>query len=323
MAFPNVTDLVATTIEFRSKEIADNVTKNNALYAYLNKAGKVKTFSGGTKIFQELSFAANGNANWYSGLDLLPTAAADVISAAEFPIRQAAVPILISGLEMLQNAGPQQMLDLLEARVEVGEASMANLMAVGAYSDGMASGGKQIIGMDAAVPVTPTVGVYGGIDRSTAIGTFWRSQVRTAGGAITTATVQTEMNAMYASLVRGADSPNVIIMDPVWWQTYVASLQLIQRFTQPDSANLGFPTVKYFNADVVLDGGIGGFATTKTAYWLNTKYIFLRPHAQRNMVPLSPDKRYSTNQDAQIQILAWAGNITCAGAQFLGRAITP
>ena len=255
MAFPNVTDLTATTIEYRSKSIADNVTKNNALYAYLNKAGRIKTVSGGTKIYQELSFQANGNANWYSGLDLLPTAGADVLSAAEFPFRQAAVPVLISGLEQLQNAGPQEMLDLLEGRLEVAEASMANLMAQGAYSDGTGAGGKQLIGLDAAVPVTPTTGVYGGIDRAT--WTFWRSQVRTAGGAITTATVQTEMNAMYASLVRGSDAPNVVIMDPVWWQTFVGSLQLIQRFTSPESANLGFPTVKYFNADVVLDGGIG------------------------------------------------------------------
>ena len=321
MAFPNATDLMATTIEYRSKTIADNVTKNNALYAYLAKGGRVKTVSGGTKIYQELSFASNGNAGWYSGLDLLPTAAADVISAAEFPFRQAAVPVLISGLEQLQNAGPQQMLDLLEARLEVAEASMLNLLAAGAYSDGTAAGGKQIIGLDAAVPITPTSGTYGSIDRS--VWTFWRSQVRTAGSAITSSTVQTEMNAMYASLVRGSDTPNLIVMDPVWWQTYMASLQTIQRFTDPSSANLGFPTIKYMGSDVVLDGGIGGFATTKTAYWLNTKYLFLRPHAQRNMVPLSPDKRYSTNQDAQIQILAWAGNMTCSGAQFQGRAITP
>lgn len=31
MAFPNVTDIVATTIEKRSRKVADNVTKNNAL----------------------------------------------------------------------------------------------------------------------------------------------------------------------------------------------------------------------------------------------------------------------------------------------------
>jgi len=198
---------------------------------------------------------------------------------------------------------------------------MANLLAAGVYSDGTGFGGKQITGLDAAVPVTPSSGTYGNIDRS--VWTFWRSQVRTAGIAITTSTVQTEMNAMWALLVRGMDRPDLCIMDPVWWQTFVASLQLIQRFTDPNSANLGFPTVKFFDADVVLDGGIGGFATTKTAYWINSKYFYYRPHAQRNMVPLEPNKRVSTNQDAQVQILAWAGNITSAGPQFCGRGITP
>jgi len=52
---------------------------------------------------------------------------------------------------------------------------------------------------------------------------------------------------------------------------------------------------------------------------LNTRYIFLRPHAQRNMVALSPERRYAINQDAAVQILVFAGNLTCSGAQFQGR----
>jgi hypothetical protein len=110
-------------------------------------------------------------------------------------------------------------------------------------------------------------------------------------------------------------------MDPIYWADYVASLQAIQRFTDPGTAGLGFPTIKYMDADVGLDGGIGGFATTKTAYFLNTKYIFLRPHKERNMVALSPNRRYAVNQDAEVQILAWAGNLTTSGAQFQGRNI--
>ena len=55
-----------------------------------------------------------------------------------------------------------------------------------------------------------------------------------------------------------------------------------------------------------------------SAYFLNTKYLHYRPHAQRNMVPLSPGQRYSVNQDAAVQILAWAGNLTMSGAQFQG-----
>jgi hypothetical protein len=96
-------------------------------------------------------------------------------------------------------------------------------------------------------------------------------------------------------------------------------LQAQQRFAGADTASLGFPTIKYMDADVVLDGGIGGFCPTNTAFFLNTKYLHYRPHSQRNMVPLAPNKRYAINQDAEVQILAWAGNLTCSGRQFQGR----
>jgi hypothetical protein len=77
------------------------------------------------------------------------------------------------------------------------------------------------------------------------------------------------------------------------------------------------------DADVVLDGGIGGYAVAKTAYFLNTKYLHFRPHSDRNMVPLAPNRRYAINQDAEVQILAWAGNLTCSGQMFHGRLISP
>jgi len=42
MAFPNVSDIVATTIQSRSRQIADNVTKNNALLSRLNQRGSCR-----------------------------------------------------------------------------------------------------------------------------------------------------------------------------------------------------------------------------------------------------------------------------------------
>ena len=72
MAFPNITDIVATTIQNRSRKIADNVTKNNALLMRMNERGNVRSFSGGNVILEEISFAQNGNSGWYSGYDLLP-----------------------------------------------------------------------------------------------------------------------------------------------------------------------------------------------------------------------------------------------------------
>lgn len=320
MSFPNVSDIVATTIQNRSRQVADNVLKNNALLAKLNQRGNVKTISGGNVIFEELSFAENANGGFYSGYDLLPVAAQDVISAAEFNIKQYAVPVVMSGLEMLQNSGKEQFIDLLEARLNVAESTMMNQLAQSIYSDGTGSSGKEVTGLNAAVPSDPTTGTYGGINRAT--WTFWRSKLYDFSAQSVTpsaTTIQAGMNSLWSSLIRGADRPDLIVLDNTYWTYYMGSLQAQQRFTSAETGNLGFPTLKFMDADVVLDGGIGGYCPASTGFMLNTKYIKWRPHAQRNMVPLSPNRRYAINQDAEVQILAWAGNLTSSGAQFQGR----
>jgi hypothetical protein len=318
MAFPNVSDIVATTIQSRSGTLADNVTKNNAALMKVSQRGNIRTFSGGNVIFEEMSFAENGNAGYYSGYDLLPVAAQDVLTAAEYQIKQAAVPVTVSGLEMLQNAGKEKIIDLMDGRMNVAESSIENLLAGGVYADGTGFGGKEVTGLNAAIPVVPTTGTYGGIDRATWV--FWRSQISNqAAGAVTAANIQSFMNALWATLVRGRDHPDIVLADANFWNLYLASLQAQQRFTQAEIGDLGFPTIKYMGIDFVLDGGIGGFCPANTLFMLNTKYIFWRPHAQRNMVPLSPNKRYAINQDAEVQIIGWAGNLTTSGAQFQGR----
>jgi hypothetical protein len=66
---------------------------------------------------------------------------------------------------------------------------------------------------------------------------------------------------------------------------------------------------------VFLDGGIGGSIPTNTMYFINSKYMFFRPHKDRNFVPIGGD-RQSVNQDATVKLIGWAGAMTCSGAQF-------
>lgn len=319
MAFPNISDLTTTTIENRSRKIADNVTKNNALLALLEDKGRTRTIDGGVYILEELSFAENTNAQFYSGYDLLATAAQDVLSAAQYSIKQAACAVAYSGLEILQNSGREKMIDLVGARVDVAEASMMNLIAQGVYSDGTGFGGKQITGLLAAVPVVATTGTYGSIDRSTTLGTFWRNQTTGTGTTITAANILQQMNQFWPKMVRGNDHPDLIVYDNNLWGLYLTTQQTLQRFGDGKLAQLGFTTLKYMSADVVLDGGVGGFAPTSAGYFLNTKYLHWRPHKDRNMSPVLGGKtRASINQDAEIQLIGWAGNLTCSNASLQG-----
>ena len=72
MAFANssYSDILTTTIENRSRELADNWTNNNALLRRLRAKDNVKPFSAGSLIMQEIGYTDSTqiNANSYSGL---------------------------------------------------------------------------------------------------------------------------------------------------------------------------------------------------------------------------------------------------------------
>ena len=331
MASPNLSEIVTTTLRNRSGKLADNVTRNNALFNRLRERGKVKPFSGGRTIVQEISYAQNGTFKRYSGYEVLNISPSDVITAAEFPIRQAAVAVSISGLEMLQNSGKEAVIDLLESRIENAEQTFMNGLAYDAYSDGTATG--QMTGLQALISTSPTSGTIGGIDRAT--WTFWQnikfSAVTDGGAAATSANIQSYMNRVALQLVRGNDGPDLIVADNNYYRLFLESMQAIQRVTDERSAGLGFTGLKYYGAgrsiDVMLDGGFQGYssdtnpttggAPTNSMYFLNTNYLFYRPHRDRNMVPLDPD-RFSVNQDAMVKLLGWAGNMTISNSRLQG-----
>lgn len=316
-----LTEIVTTTLRNRTGKLADNVTKNNALLNRLQKKGKVKTVSGGRTIVQELEYAENGTYKRYSGYEALDISPSDVFTGAEFNYAQAAVAISISGLEMIQNSGEEAIIDLLESRISNAERTLTNNIALDCYSDGTADGGRQIGGLQLLVTTTPTTGTVGGIDASTTVGSFWRniafSGVTNGGAAITSANIQSYMNQVYVQLVRGADRPDLIVADNTTYRKYLESLQAIQRIASDEMAQAGFSSLKYMDSDVVLDGGFGGGAPANTMYFLNTDYIFFRPHVDRFFTPLG-DERFAVNQDAMVKLIGFAGNMTVSNRRLQG-----
>jgi hypothetical protein len=324
-SFANIPDILATTIQSRSGTLADNATNNNALLLKMKERGNIKTFSGGNVILEEIMYndPSTQNAGSYSGYDTIDITPNSPISAASYDIKQYAAAVSISGLEMLQNSGKEQIIDLLEGRIQVAEAQLLNQISAGLYSDGTGNGGKDIVGLASAISTTPTTGTYGGINRAT--WNFWRNKAFDAttdgGAAATSANIQSYMNRLAVQLVRGTDRPDIIVADNNYYRLYLESLQAIQRITSESSGGAGFTSLKYFgagfNCDVYLDGGIGGSAPANRMYFVNTKYLKFRPHRDRNFAPIGGD-RQSVNQDAIVRLMGWAGALTCSGAQYQG-----
>lgn len=316
MASPNLSEIVTTTLRNRSAEIADNVSDNNPLLMRLKQRGKQKPVSGGRTIVEPIEYAENSTFKRYSGYETLDISPSDVLTAAEYEFKQAAVAVSISGLEMLQNSGKEAILDLLESRVENAIRTMTNNIGSDIYSDGTADGGKQIGGLQLLVADVPTSGTVGGIDRGTY--TFWRNQATVSGTAASSSNIKSRMNALYNSMVRNSESPDLLVADTNYYTFYEESLQDIQRITSDTMANSGFQSLKYKTADVVNGGGFGGGCPTNHMYFLNTEYLKWRPHTDRNMVPLENADRFAVNQDAMVKLIGFAGNLTTSNASLQG-----
>lgn len=328
MAFANadISDIIATTIQHRNGVLADNLTNNNALLRKLKTRGNVRPFSGGNVILEEIMYndTATNNVNSYSGYEVINISPDSPISAAQFDIKQYADAVTMSGLEMLQNNSKERIIDLIDGRMQVSEARLLNRIGSDIYLDGTGNGGKNITGLGAAVPDSPT-NTYGGINRTT--WSFWQPQsfsgTTDGGAAVSQSNIIAYMTALGLSLVRGNDKPDLWVADNNYYGFYVNALQAIQRVTSDGSgdAGAGFASLKFYgggmSADVVLDGGIGGAATANHMWALNTKYIYFRPHSERNFVPIGGE-RQAVNQDAIVKLYGWAGNLTCSGSQFQG-----
>jgi len=321
MAFANsaITDIIATTIQSRSGELADNLTQNNAILQRLNQKGNVRPFSGGNVILEEIMYddSTTNNANSYSGYEVLNIAPDSPISAAQYKIAQYADAVTMSGLEMLQNSSKEAIIDLLDGRMQVSEARLLNRISGDLYGDGTGNGGKNLDGLGAAVAAVPTSGTYGGINRAT--WSFWQNQI--TSGATSSTTILAAMTTAAIKQIRGTDKADLIVAGNTLYSYYVGALQAIQRIAAEESGAAGFASLKFYgggtSADVVLGGGYGSQETATYMYFLNTNYLFLRPHKERNFVPIGGE-RQSINQDAIVKLYGWAGNLTTSNSFLQG-----
>ena len=316
MVNPSYTDIFTSTLENRSGKLSDTVSKNNALLSRLKEKGHNRQICGGSKILEELEYG-QGDMTWYSGYDTIQYTPKQLFTAAEFSLKLCAVPVAVSGEDMLKNSGKFQMMDLFEKRIDNAAKTMANKMSEAVYGDGTSAGGKSIGGLSLLVADTPETGTVGGINRATAGNEFWRNKSTTAAVAFTPETLRLAMDKMYLSLCRGVDKPDLIIAGDSMYSLFEQSLVSLQRYTDPKLAESGFAALRYKGADVVFDGGQGGNCPDKKMYFLNSEYIYLRSHAERDMKVIGGE-RMAVNQDALYKIIGWAGNMTMSNAALQG-----
>ncbi len=311
-------EALSLAIEDRSAGYQDLVSNANVLMAVMKDKGMWKVFEGPT-IRERLLYNESGTYTRYSGYQFLNPAPAELINDAEWTPKLAAVSVVLSGEDILKNSGSSaQLLNIMETHLEAAETELQDRFVEDLHSDGTADGGRQIGGLQAAIPTDPTAGTYGGISRVN--NAIWRTTAYDANSAfsgitaVSSTTVKSIFNQIVIARSRGKKGPNLILSSSEHYQAYQAATETIQRITDGGGvAKLGFPSLKYYGAgksiDIVLEGGIGSAMPSNVSYFVDTDALRFRYHKDRNFSKFG-GKQTPVNQDAVVQHIGFFGELT-------------
>lgn len=313
-------------LEDRSRGYADLVSNSNAILAMMKKNGGWKTFSG-PAIRERLLYNETGSYVRYSGYDFLNPIPTELFNDAVYTPKLAAVSVVLSGEQILQNSGSNQLKDVMSEHIDAAERELLDRFTEDLHSDGTAT--NQIGGLQAAVPTTVT-NIYGGIDRN--VNVNWRTGSyngnSTFGAATAASNIQDQYTRVLIKHTRNKQGPNLIAADANHYRYFQQALVAIQRVAKEGQmATLGFPSLAFagagYNLDVVLEGGIGSAMPADTTYFLclGNDGMRFRYHADRNFVAFGGKQR-PVNQDAVVQHVGFYGNLTMANPLFNAKLIT-
>ena len=309
-----ITEAVATTIRRHSREIADNVSANIPVLERLRRRGRSTTIDGGTEILEELDYAENESFAWYAGFERLQVVLSEVLTGALFSWKQAGAAVGISGLLRMQNRGSERMVDAIAGKIRNAQRTMSNKMDESIFSDGTGNNGRQIGGLQLLISSSPTSGIVGGIDR--AIAEWWRNYALTQ--TATKVNIVSLCQKVQRNTTRGRDMVDLVAMDDNLYGLLQDALQAQQRFYRRDNdlQRAGFEQMAIGTADAVLAGGVGGNCPANHAYFVNTDFLALRSHRDRDMVPQEAGR--PIDLDADVTWLYWMGALCASNLRLQG-----
>ena len=305
------TALLTTTFnKFVSKQAADVIFNDLALFEYLNSKGSVKKrVDGGVKMLVHLMYGKNTAVQSYSGYDTLDVSPQEGLTNAEFELKQYNIPISISGREEELNAGEAQMIDLLESKWDQARMSLRDKLNSDGFLDGTGNNSKDITGLALMVD---SAGTYGNIPRAT--NSWWAAQETAVGGSLTIEG-SAGMRRIYndCSLGKGTMVPDGILTTQTLFEKYESLMAPYMRYTVGGDANAVFTNdnLRFRKAMMFWDAE----CQSEVMYFLNSNVIEMRVKRDMQVVPF----QVPINQDAKVAHIRWMGELVAKNCRHLGK----
>lgn len=238
----------------------------------------------------------------FDGADQFDIARKDIINSALFDWRHQYVNVTIIWTEELENAGPEEEVDMVITKLENAQETIRWDLADQLYSDGTGNSGKDVDGLEALFNTT-TSQAYGGLSQDDI--PRWSAGVTTTSEPITSAVLRTmRTDAKVGDAMM--DKPNLIVTTDPLLDSWLNQLQTQQRFVSSRAAKAGFDGVFMLDqAEIFSDGK----CPSGTAYALNDRHWGFAVHSSGMFVRTA--WKVPTNQATKSMQILWKGNMIC------------
>ena len=319
---------LSISMENRSEEVSDLVSNANILLYMMKEKDQFEEYTG-PSIRETLMTSLIGGGKWYDGFETWDLRPASIVQDAEWVPASLVVPTTISGTDIMDNAGKAQLKSIIKIHRDAADSEMMNMFNLALHSNGLGFGGKQLTGLQAAIPTVATSGVYAGIDRATQ--PLWRTAIYDAQTSfagvtqVTAATIRAIFERIVIERSVGKNGPNLILADQNHYLAFSSALAAIQRITtEGKMAKLGFATLMFQGGgrqiEVALEGGQGTNMPADTSYFIDTKSLKVRYHKDRYFKPFGW-QRSPVNQDAVIVNMGFRGQLTMTNPRHMAKLI--
>lgn len=319
--------LLSTTLFNYRRKLEDNISKTNAVLWYLRN--KVE---GGYKLISDIGDRMQvplmyelGQADSYSGYDILDVTPMDGITSAFWEWRQASVPIAISALEEKKNRGEARILNLLQGKTKQAEMGIQEFfnyrLLVGAGGSTITTAYTSPVNGSTFVDPLPKLVAYdptqsvsvGNINQAT--NTWWRN--RTFNSISTTyAGFLKELRQLRILCSRGpGGSPDMHVADESVYTLYESALAAVHRNPSYQKADIPFDNIGFYSKPVTYDEYVPNVqagtetqsASAGTWMMFNMQFMGIQVDRETNFAPTEFKK--PENQDAKVAHILWLGGI--------------
>lgn len=336
IAYDNLNTLaVATLPKYVRGKVEDVVFDANLFLDMIRKNGKITDYKDGTgkQLVQHIRIGRNSTVANRSMKDKVPQAEQETMTNAAWDWGSMTGSITFFDVDLHDNMGKQQLIDILQTEVDVMIDTWAERMSKNILQETSADSAFQFLGLKDAVSdgtrISPAT--YGSLSRATYPG--WAAVVQNNAGVLEN--LIDDLNTAYDTASYGGIQPDFVLTTQLGVNLARRAMGPGMRYTDFQTGELTINGVTFRGKPMAFDrfltsitstpsgsGSIAWSGTTDTAstnrfYLLNTKYWEFHFDANWNMEnAIESGWRIPTDEYSRSKLMAIRGQLICKQPRY-------